>query len=276
VFAQEFCDFEVIVVDDGSIDDTTKRLEPFADRLTVLHQANRGPGAARNLGVRHATGEYIAFLDSDDLWFPWTLAAYAQIIDNKCRPTLIAGTLVYFQSELELLKLVLTPHKVEAFADYFSASRHGFYCGTCQMVVRRETILNAGGFVETKINAEDHDLVMRLGTSPGFVNVAAPPMIAYRQHPEAVTRDLSKTMMGVLNLLQMEQSGHYPGGNDRRTDRRRILGQHARPLTMELLRQKEFRKAWMLYRQTFTWNLALLRFRYLAGFFFKAALSLVC
>jgi GT2 family glycosyltransferase len=270
VFAQEFRDYEVIVVDDGSTDDTARRLEPFIGRIKLLHQANQGPGAARNLGVRNANGEYIAFLDSDDLWFPWTLATYAQIIQEKDHPTLIAGTLRYFQNETDLHEVAFKPLALENYADYFSASQRGLYCGTGQMVVRRDAVLENGGFVETKINAEDHDLVMRLGTAPGFVNATAPAMIAYRQHPEAATRDLSKTFMGVMNLLRMEQEGRYPGGNDRRGDRRRILAQHVRPLTLEMLRQKEYRKAWTLYRQTFVWNLALRRFRYLAGFLLKS------
>jgi GT2 family glycosyltransferase len=275
VFAQEFQDYEVIVVDDGSTDDTTQRLEPFSHKLILLHQSNQGPGAARNLGVRHATGEYIAFLDSDDLWFPWTLATYAQIIGEKNLPTLIAGTLAYFQNEAQPRELENGPLALECFADYFAASQRGLYCGSGQMVVRRHSVLDVGGFLETKTNAEDHDLVMRLGTAPGFINVTAPALIAYRQHTAAVTRDLSKTFTGVMNLLQMEQTGRYPGGKQRRGDRRRILAQHVRPLTLELLRQKEFQKAWTLYRQTFVWNLALRRFRYLAGFFFRAALTLV-
>jgi GT2 family glycosyltransferase len=238
----------------------------------LLHQTNQGPGAARNLGIRHATAEYIVFLDSDDLWFPWTLTTYAQIIKETNGPTLIAGTLVYFQNEAELRGLGPSSLVLEVFADYFAASPRGCYCGTCQMVVRRAAVLEVGGFAEENINAEDHDLVMRLGTAPGFVNVTSPAIIGYRQHPEAATRDFYKTFAGATNLLQMEQAGRYPGGADRRGDRRRILSQHIRPISLELLRHKERQRAWALFRQTFVWNVALGRFRYLAGFFLKAAL----
>jgi cellulose synthase/poly-beta-1,6-N-acetylglucosamine synthase-like glycosyltransferase len=74
VLAQTEGDFEVIVVDDGSTDGTEAALAPWRDRLTFVRQPNQGPGPARNLGAARAKGEYIAFLDSDDLWFPWTLA----------------------------------------------------------------------------------------------------------------------------------------------------------------------------------------------------------
>jgi GT2 family glycosyltransferase len=275
VFAQDCTDFEVIVVDDGSTDDTIERLQPYRSRITVLQQPNKGPGAARNLGVQHSSGEYIAFLDSDDLWFRWTLATYAQIVAGRNPPALVAGRLVYFQNESELASLQAAPPSVESFTDYFESSRKGLYCGTCQMLVRRSDLLKVGGFVETKINAEDHDLTMRLGTAHGFVNVISPGMIGYRQHSQAVTKDLSKTFTGLVNLLEMEKSGKYPGGAERRRDRQRILSQHVRPLTLDLLRQKELARAWQLYRQTFAWNITLGRLRYLTGFAGHAFLSLL-
>lgn len=234
-------------------------------------QQNQGPGVARNYGASKASGEYIAFLDSDDLWFPWTLTTYVQIIRDQGRPALIAGKLAYFHNEVEVRDLANLPLVLERFSDYFVGSRYGFYCGSCQMVVSRDAFLDVDGFVKHQFNAEDHDLVMRLGTACGFVHVTAPPMIGYRQHPESATRDSSKTFAGLSYLLHMEQAGCYPGGKGRRWDRRKILTQHVRPLTLALLREKRYRNAWTLYRQTFLWNLMLGRLCYLAGFFVRAA-----
>ena len=70
VFAQTFGDFEIIVVNDGSTDDTGEQLEQYGDRIRVITQENQGIGRARNRGMDAATGRYIAFLDHDDLWHP--------------------------------------------------------------------------------------------------------------------------------------------------------------------------------------------------------------
>src|SRR4051794_18857373 len=83
VFAQTFDDFEVIVVNDGSTDDTAARVEALAreepelvrGRLRLISQANQGIGAARNRGIDEARGKYVAMLDHDDLWLPEKLAA---------------------------------------------------------------------------------------------------------------------------------------------------------------------------------------------------------
>ena len=70
VLSQQFRDFELIVVDDGSTDNTRELLRRYGDRLRFYCQENRGPSAARNLGVRHARGEWIAIQNSDDLCRP--------------------------------------------------------------------------------------------------------------------------------------------------------------------------------------------------------------
>ena len=82
VFAQSYRDYEVVVVDDGSTDDTQSVLAGYGDRIRVLSQPNRGMSAARNAGVRAASGEYLAFLDDDDEWMPEKLARSVPVLDQ--------------------------------------------------------------------------------------------------------------------------------------------------------------------------------------------------
>jgi glycosyltransferase involved in cell wall biosynthesis len=70
---QSFPDYEIIVVDDGSRDGTIDWLAENNSWLRGIRQSNKGPGAARNAGAQVSHGQYLAFLDSDDVWFPWTL-----------------------------------------------------------------------------------------------------------------------------------------------------------------------------------------------------------
>ena len=84
VLRQDFEDFELIVVDDGSTDGTGSEIKPYGGRVRLLqHPQNRGVSAARNTGVLHAKGKYIAFLDSDDLWVKGKLRIQVSFLDEN-------------------------------------------------------------------------------------------------------------------------------------------------------------------------------------------------
>src|SRR5687767_13189801 len=81
VLGQTYGNIEVIVVDDGSTDETLERLHSYGDRIRVLTQANAGPSVARNRGIAVATGGIVAFLDSDDYWLPTKVARQVVLLE---------------------------------------------------------------------------------------------------------------------------------------------------------------------------------------------------
>jgi glycosyltransferase involved in cell wall biosynthesis len=93
VFAQTFTDYEVIVVNDGSPDDTADLLRPLAQagRIRYIEQTNRGQGAARNRGIAEARGEFIALLDDDDLWPPDKLAWQVEALRRHPQVAVVYG-----------------------------------------------------------------------------------------------------------------------------------------------------------------------------------------
>ena len=93
VLHQTFKDYELIVVDDGSTDKTSKFVDTYKDRLKYLTQSNSGQASARNLGFRCSSGEYLAFLDADDLWYPNMLETEVMALDENPKSGLVYSDL---------------------------------------------------------------------------------------------------------------------------------------------------------------------------------------
>lgn len=273
VWRQTFTDYEVIVVDDGSSDGTWEYLLSLGGKVAALRQENAGPGMARNLGAKHAKGEYLAFLDSDDLWFPWTLDVYDSAANGNESPSFIAGKPFQFDCAKPLDRVAPGKLQVLKFKDYFESGDEWRWYGVSSFVIRRDAFQNAGGFPGDSFNGEDADLAMRLGVSQGFVQILAPHSFGYRNHGENITKNLSKCLLGINRNVMNERAGYYPGGDERAQQRRRILTRQTRPASLECLRAGLAAEAWRLYRKTFFWHVRLGRWKYLLGFPIKALMS---
>ena len=270
VLQQTLTDYEVLVVDDGSADETKQYLATLGNRVRVFTQSNQGPGAARNLAIKHANGQYLAFLDSDDLWFPWSLETYALAIRNSDKPAFIAGNPFRFRYEEKLSDIKREGLSSRKFPDYLASGDEWRWWGVSSFVVRTEVIRERGGFASKNMNGEDGDLALRLGDARGFVQITHPITFAYREHDTNATADLAKTIEGVWHKIRTEIANGYPGGRRRMTERLRILTRDVRPVALECLRAGSRREGWQLYRATFRWHWILGRWKFITGFPLRA------
>ena len=275
VWLQTYTDFEVIIVDDGSTDQTIKRLTRLGEHVRLITQANRGPGSARNLGAAVARGRYLAFLDSDDLWFPWTLATYFELVKRHDAPSILCGKLAEFCDEAELKGVGPESIAATVFPDYLASSTTQYFVGAGALVLRRDTFLELGGFIDEWVNGEDHDLILRLGSAPGFVQILAPTTLGYRRHAASETSDHQRTVDGMSRIINQERRGEYPGGIPRARARYEIITRHVRPATLSCLRANLVVDACRLYGATFGWNWRLARWKYLTFFPFLAVAAML-
>lgn len=255
--AQTFNDFEIIIVDDGSSDDVEGAVEPYRGRVRLLRTENRGPGAARNLGAQQAVGSYLAFLDSDDVWFPWSLEIYAEALRKFAGPAIILGSTVNFEHLSELTRILRSASEFEAFTDYCATAKADIFRGSGVMVIRRDLFLRKGGFSEDQLYSEDLDFLLRCGDSGPVVTVLKPTMLGRRSHSESSVAEMHRTFAGMRHLLRQEELAVYPGGAKRRWDRRRLLCLQARAVSNWCLKARMKREAMQIYRQTFCWQLRL-------------------
>ncbi len=153
VIAQSRGDFEIVVVDDGSRDDSLQVLERYADRIKLLRQPNRGPSAARNLGVRNSSGEYLGFLDADDLWRPEFLERTAQVLDTDPQCALVYTDLQLADSRGAIMNARLIGDRgVPTVQDMV---RELWPILPSSVLMRRRAFDAAGGFPEALTSFED-------------------------------------------------------------------------------------------------------------------------
>lgn len=176
VFAQTYSNFEVIVVDDGSIDDTSTKLQEFNDRILYIHQENQGVAGSRNTGIQKAQGEFIALLDGDDLWEPGKLEIQTESLERSPRAGFSAVNGQEFdQNGVTGLQLVdgellewLASNKCGPQGKYLSGSCYRLFlignriCTVSQVMFPRAVLEKIGPSDSTFRTNSDYDLYLRI------------------------------------------------------------------------------------------------------------------
>lgn len=186
VYAQTFTDFEVTLVDDGSSDGTAEWVEVLNEpRLTFIRQPHQGSAAARNTGLKHADGDYIAFLDADDLWEPTKLAKQVAYLDIHPEVGLVHSAISYIDEKGCPINRVL------------SATGNGYVwaqmlesnlvrCGSTPMI--RRSCFDVVGEFDTSLQVfQDWEMWIRIAKLYPLA-VLDEPLAAYRQHPANISK----------------------------------------------------------------------------------------
>jgi glycosyltransferase involved in cell wall biosynthesis len=236
VLGQTYPDWELIVIDDGSTDKTFEMVSPFRDRLRYVTQRNQGRPQARNAGLRKAKGEYIAFLDADDVWKPGRLERGVGFLEQRPEIGLIHGEVEVINVEGKLM-----PKETEQTKKFYRIERKkgsgylrlldrsAIFSST--ILLRRECI-NRVGFYDTSFPIyEDYDWYLRFSLNFKIGLLDGPPVACYRIHDENVTRRYdSKTIaeiyIGILEK-QLARQGEKLKGFELRKAQSHLLAKLA-------------------------------------------------
>lgn len=204
VLNQSYRNWELLVVDDGSTDDTAeivRRYHDIDERVRLISKANGGVSAARNTGVEAAQGELIAFLDADDLWCEDKLKVHVDY--SQCHPAVSATF-----ARVELINLD------GSSINRLTRSQTGpvdlstlFYTNptvtTSNLVVRKNAFLAANGFDESMRHDEDVDFLFRLvHQDDSILSGIGQVLVKYRLHDYGLSSDLAKMEQGWVKLMQ--------------------------------------------------------------------------
>lgn len=264
VLAQVLSPLEIIVVDDGSTDDTQAAMQRYAGHIAYVRQPNAGPAAARNRGIAMARGEYITFLDSDDAWAPWTLELFSKAVQEFGCPAIVVAHGVEWERRSDLAR---GDARLQGGLNFLTASQTGpAFFGTCGLAIRADVVRAAGGFRKSLLCAEDQDLCLRVGHEPGFAEIVSPPVYFQRFNLQHSSSHLQNNVDAAIVLVDEERKGRYPGGATLAPARRGIICGVARRAADMCRRAGDRAGALRLYRLCFQWHVSLRRWRFLLGF----------
>jgi glycosyltransferase involved in cell wall biosynthesis len=202
VLVQTYPHYEIIVVDDGSPDNISSLIETsYGKKVILIRQDNLGLAGARNTGIKHAKGAYIAFLDSDDVWLPDKLTTQAEQIKNSPNTDVFYGDCYFWDgntqsglwTELHQQKDGLVPKEL---------IERTVMIPVLTAVVKAEALREVGGFDKTLRRVEDYDLWLRLAVAGKIFTASPEPLALYRINPKGLSSNVLAQAVTQLEVYQ--------------------------------------------------------------------------
>jgi len=262
VLSQTYKDYEIIVVDDGSTDNTKDVLQPYMDRIRYIYQENSGVSAARNTGIRLAKGEWIGFLDSDDEWLPEKLKIQMTFIQEN--PSIVAHTvnvdlsnygnqdrtsflhcgfpLKYKEGIIEVPLLLHFKHRTIVMPQ--------------AVICRKDTAVRAGLFDESLSICEDYDFMCRIALQGSWGYSTRVLAVLYRR-PEGIKNLSADRYSGAIKRcfsLTKIHSKLLENKKLTKCERRvtaKLLSSNCRELGQHLLLKEDYKGAHDSFRLAF-------------------------
>lgn len=221
---QSLRDYEIIVIDDGSTDNTDKILNKYKSEIAYIRQPNQGPAVARNAGVEIASGKYIVSFDSDDLLYPFALEVYSRVIKHFKDPPFIFSRMHYFV-ENEEIPVTRLFNKIDCIKHLnFFKKQSTVGLSNSNMIIKKESLIKAGGYEYGSYNFDDRCLAFRLGIESPLIQITQPVTVGHRVHSVGISKNTGYLTLAALNIVKNERKNSYPGGTIYKFDRRGLIG----------------------------------------------------
>ncbi len=210
VLAQTYRDFEVIVVNDGSTDGTGTVIASFGQKIRCVEQPNQGLPAARNAGIRHALGDWIAFLDADDLWLKDKLERQMSLLTESQTLTWVYSEAYMFDDATGTTTSTLNAGRRLPDGQILRQLFLSNFIGTPTPVIRRDVFEDVGMFDETIVPlGEDWDMWLRVAARCP-VGLVRRPLARYRVRQASLSRSLDyrvgfQSLMSVIDRATVRE-----------------------------------------------------------------------
>ena len=251
VFAQTCGDFEVVVIDDGSTDDTADRVQQFSQHrsLRYVHQMNAGVAAARNTGLNLSRGQFIAFLDADDLWKPDKLAAHLVEMQNAPKMGLSFSWFEVFydrpNAERRVPWFAPPARSILNWEDFLERN----WTGTSStVVVRAECVRGLRGFNPRFRTGEDYQFWLAIAQDGWEIGFIPSALTVYRKRPSSLTVDYLQI---ALDELLVMEAGVQASDRSAQTALDRAITRRRVDVAWAYLRTGEKQLAWQFLQKSY-------------------------